>query len=121
KLVLALHLRVHRPGRRPAEVEGEQLAAADFAHGLDHEAVVAGGQAGQRRLRIGHADAVLAGRFGGAADAIHRELLAAAAAPPPLAQVLQPLGAVLAALAGLLVPVGDVADDLALGRFDPDR
>ncbi|KAG1224516.1 hypothetical protein G6F68_020098 [Rhizopus microsporus] len=63
---------------------------------------------------------MLADRLGRAAHAVHRDLLVAAAAAPPLAHVLQPLGA-LVVLLGRVVPDGQVGRHALGGVFDPDR
>src|SRR5690606_28339544 len=78
----------------PAEGKLAQFAAADLAHRLDHQGVLAGRKLRQLRVRIVETQFVRAGRARGAGDAVDRHLERAPGSAPPLAQVGQPLGAV---------------------------
>src|SRR5690606_33098549 len=106
---------------RPAERDLEQFAAADLAHRLDHQGVLARRQLRQLRVRSVEAQFVRARRARGAGHAVDRHLQRAPGPAPPLAQVGQPLGAV--AFAGVLaqVPDGKVGRVLAAGAFDEHR
>src|SRR5690606_8664430 len=114
-------------GRWPGERDVDEFAATDFARGLDAQRVLAGGEARERRFRVVEGKAMLAGRARRTADAVDRKGLLATAAPPPLAQVGQPLAALLLlarlVVLGrrLLVPDRKIRGDLVVGPLDPDR
>src|SRR5690606_13871165 len=121
ELGLALRLARLRRDGRPGEGDLQQLAAADFAHRLYHQRVVAGGELLQSRVGAVELQRVLAGRARGSGDAGDRQVERAPGAAPPLAQVGVRPGAVDLLGVVRLVPDGEVGDRLVARALDPDR